>query len=739
MKIIAAALLSILTIPAYAQSVMGALQTFQKDLTSESKASPKGAPGQQPTVQSVAKTKSSGQCLENDQTSIPLTYLTNMMLERDAKLDIVHDNLSGELIVNSPPMISNCSSMIEWEAKSRVQNGVTSYVVEAKIKKGDSCVDGVCAYDVVKGVKDESTDEFKKSVEKVHVAPTFKGFESCLEKAGVIVKTKDPKTNKVTTSVEPKAISAASLNEKFDGMKESGVVLFLSHGLESREAKAKYGSFVEVDKCDHYENILPEPLKLLSSADEAARAEEARKAEMRECKDYMKLTKFMEESEALAQEFGGIRDNLIIEGTKKAVAAITAGDKSVDISVIADFQKHIIEPLVDQADVLYNMIQIEKDPAKKSELVANLKQVLTALSKYNSAPFMTTAIVEKLESLGEFERAQDVNGIKALIVTRARLGSTIAGKVITPALAQKEVENYRKLYAAESAEKKLKYEARTGQRVGDSKIFADQMANRTRMIQVRTQNYSRAIAEEYAKMQRCPQKVLSGFLPNYAQRCIQESQANIQALQASLQRANQLDAAEGQKLAAKATEFAKLEKEGQAYIAQNSGAEEVEVDTTIPVIPGANNQVYTFDYQGAMGQNQMGQQQTQQMSPQQLAAQQQYQYMASPNQFQSSQNPYLQGQTQQFPNYMGHQQYQSQQYPTYMGQQQSFNPYMQQQQQPNYGNSLFGAQFNIGATGYTGNQYNQYMQGQTQQYPNYMGQQQSYNPYMMGSYNMYAR
>ena len=701
MKIFAAVMLSVLTIPSYAQSILGSLEQYQNDIKPKANTSGSST-STEVKVDPVIKTKSSGACTEKVQTSLPLAYITAMIMEKDGKLEIQHDSRSGKLTVKSGDMIGNCSSMIEWVPNVRVVDEKKIYSIEAKIKEGENCADGICSYDVAKVEKGQFKD-----FEKIKIAPTMQGFESCLEKSGVLVEGKV-----VADAIYPSAVS-----EKFDGYKESGEVLFVSHGPASKLVKPKYDkNFVEIDQCDHYEKITAEGLAIQSLEEEERDRILSEKEKIKNCGEYHKISDFIDMYQGYSEDLNGIRDNLIIEAMKKASKAIADGKYTEeDLKTIADFAKYVVQPKIDLANLLYTEAEGLDGDDKKVRL-DEMKKVLGELNTLNNAPYVSAALVQKLETDGRFTEASQTNGMRALIVNHARLGAKDNGVVVTPEVAKARTLNNIQAYSNELEVKKEKYEVRTGQTTGQAQANA-QMASRMRQnIQTRSQNFNQEIQEEYARTQQGGYCYKNPF--RNVQRCIQNSMERIRELQAQMQHFNQVDAQRATEYDAKATEYSKLEKEGRDYVAVQNGdpvpQNDVPVDYTKPT-PRAEDG-YTFNYQG------YGQQQTQQQYQPQQQQQQGYQQNG---------NPYQQQQQGMF--------YQQNPY----GQQQS-NPY----QQSYMGQQNYGGQFNVGANfgANAGSPYGYNGQPQQQQYGNpyqQQGQQQGQgywsNPYQAyGNYNMYG-
>jgi hypothetical protein len=690
MKMFTVAMLSLLALPSYAQDLLGPLLDYQKELNKSSQSQDNSQSGE---VTKVEKTKTSGSCTEQDQASLPLAYITGLILEKDGKLELGHDARSGQLSLKSPDMISNCSSMIDWVSETKVVDGKKTYWIEAKIRKSDKCQNDVCEYPVAQ-VEGKSFKGFKS----MSLKPTMAGFEQCLKDSGVI---KDGKVN-------ADAIYPGALDEKFGDYKESGDLVFLSSGPASKLAKAKYDKFVEVDGCKHFEKILPEGFVVRSLDDLEKDRMAAERKTVESCGDYDKISDFIQKYQGYADDLNLIRDNLILEAVKKASKAITDGKYTEeDLKAIADFEKYIVQPKLDKANALYEEAQKLEGDERKA-LLEEMKKIIEEIKPYNQSPYVTAAIVQKLEADGRFDDAEKANGIKALIVAHARLGATENGVVITPEVAKTRALASKMAYAAEIEVKKENYQIKTGQVTGYAQTYYDLASKMRENIQIRTQNFTAEIQREYARMQpggHCYRPYRN------AQRCIQDSQLRIQELQAELQHFNKVDAERALEYEQKAKEYAELERQGREYVASQTGepAPEVTYNNTSPS-PRSSEGGYDFQFQGYQQQ----QQQQQNYNPYQQQQQQFY-------------NPYQQ---QGF----GGQFYAGGQFGSNMGNQygyynQSYNPY---QQQGGYNFNYQGYQ----QPGMFGGQSNPFQQ---QGYG--MQQQQGYwgSPYQAyGNYNMYG-
>lgn len=694
MKKLCILLLSVATIPAYAQGILNSLNQYQESLdpkhvqrTSEGGSSTTVGSSAKPVPEVKPGGGSSStvnaKCDENDQTSLPLSYVTSLILEKDGKLDLVHDPRQGTLAVTSPDMIGNCSSMLEWKLKQPELQGKKAYAIEVKIKNSGECTDQGCSYKVAK-VKNGEFDKYEDMVFK----PTLKGFEECLQKSGVVV------GGKVVSS----AIYSSPANEKFNGLDQSGRVLFLSHGPSTPLVKAKYGKFEAVDRCDYYEQAHPQIKNILTFADEERDRLDSEAAKLKDCpiNEYHKVADFIEKYENYSTQLGEVRDRLILESAKKSAAAIQAGKYTEeDLKVLADFERYIVQPKIDLAKSIYNeMIELEGDAKKAKQ--EELKVVLAQLTAYKAKPYFTGLQTKKLIADGRFEEAEKLNTIILGLENFNRLGAKQDNVVITPQVAHARVQAARVAFKAQLEAERENYEIRTGQTSGKAEYYS-QLATRMRQnIQVRTENFR---AEMQAEAERVQQP--NGYCFKYwrnTQKCAQDTLERLQELQALLEHYNKVDLQRAAEYDAKAKQYGELEAQGRRYVAAQSGEvpEETpekkpeQTDTTVPT-PRARTEeqpqqpgVYNFNYQpGQQGQPQ----QQAQMTPQN------YQYPV---------NPYAQNNV-----------FQQQ------------NPYAQYQQP--YMGAQAGYQFSWGG-------------GQQQQMPYGYQQQQQYNPYMpYPQYNMYRR
>jgi hypothetical protein len=696
MKKLPILMLSLMTFPLYAQSMLSTLNQHQSNLSNSASGSASG--GSSSTGRTTADVKPSSEsisssslsCEEDDQTSIPLNYLTALIQKQNGTLDIVHNPRSGTLSITSPDMIGNCSSMLEWKLKKPEIEGSKAYAVEVKIKSGENCTPEGCTYKVAKVEK----GEFQKN-EDIVLKPTLKGFEECLKKSGVIVDNK----------VVPGAIYSTPVSEKFSGLDYSGKLLFLSHGKATTQIKAKYGKFDYVSGCDHYEAVHPSVKNVLNFADAERQRLDAEAAKLKECKDYSPIGDFLERNQEYLAQLGDIHDKLLLEAAKKTAACILSTKEKCsddELKVLEAFDRYLVAPKVELARSLYReMVELEGDAKKAKQ--AELKKVLAELSKLNQKPYFTTAHINKLLDEGKFAEAETMNNFQLNIENHRSLGSKQNNIDITPAVASQRISSSRTQFKQTVENEKERYEYKTGQVSGKAKEYA-QLAQRIRKnMQTNIENAKARIAEQYA-MTVPPNGHCTKYwaLPS----CASNALAEATRIQNVLTHINKVDEQRALEYEAKAKAYGELEKQGRRYIANQNGEEFSEQDAkqmlaeNTAVDPRSNQEgVYTFDMNNGNQQPQQAQQLQQQQMYQQQAQMTPMQYQSSifANQGQSffqQQTPFSFPQQQQ--NFLGQQTYPYQnQYSMGMGftgqgyQQQpggySFNMGGMPNQQPQYG------------------------------------------------------
>ncbi len=619
MKLFVAVMLSALTIPAYAQGLLNSLESYQKEIVSKTTTT-NTSPDPQVKFDPIEKTKTSGICESQEQTSLPLRYINSLIMQKDGKLDIQHDPRTGKIKINSPDMISNCNSMIEWVPDVKVVDGRKKYSLEARIKKGDSCetIDKktICSYKVAK----VENKKFKEhATEKIEA--NMNGFEECLKKSGVI-----SKENKV----DENAVYPSELREEFSGYKESGDLLFVSNGNDSKMVKAKYDKFVEIEGCLHFEKITPDGFALKSLEDAERERILAEKEEVMKCGDYERMADFRERHKEFAGDIDPIIEALLKDLAAKSIKAIqnnTSKNIDEDLKIINSFQRLLVDPKIEKATKIYEDTMIlEGDALKAAE--ADLAKIKQTLVELNQAPYLSKALVDKMEADGRFDDAAKANFSKELLVNYSQVGNKKNGIIITPEIASTNALAKKVAYENQLEVKKERFEISTGQREGKSNYYNSMVAKLRNDIQVRTYNYMEEINSEYMRMRpggHCYKPFRN------VQRCLADAQDRVNELQAYLTHYNKVDNERILEYEAKAKDYAALEKAGRDYVARQNGEPVPQTpapDSTVPP-RGNNNGTYTFDY-NAGGNPQAAYQQQQQYQQQQyqqpLGSQMGYQY-----------------------------------------------------------------------------------------------------------------
>lgn len=617
-------LVTFIPFAAYAEGIFDSLGEYQKTIPSGVPTS--SAPASGVKVISEATSQSPGECAESDPTSIPLKYLSNLILENNGSLKVEADNRSGKLSVSSKKFISNCSSMLKWDMRQTEIDGDKSYVVEVKIAKpDDKCKKEGCSYLVKKIVKDEV-----KSVDMVF-EPTLKGFKQCLEKSGIV----DSKGK-----VNPKGIYSEPLQHAWSGVKDTGRVLFSYHGLIPKP-EAKYGDFVKIDKCDHYEKISPTFENVLSYEEEQQNKLREQADKLKSCSysEYGKVADFIERYESFSGELGVILQKLMKEAAQKSAAAIAEGKFSdEDLKVIADFKKYVVVPEAENAVSISR--QIGSGTGDMSQLQLQLKASQTALKSYNTKPYLQQVHVEKLIADGRFDDADTVNSAKLMAQHYSTIGNKLNGKVITAEDVNKEIEKDARLFGKYVNQQKDFYAVKTGQETGRVAGYKKTIQQIRKDIEKRTISYRNAIQEivQFAQT-RC----MTNYGSN-AQVCINQAQEDVADLSQRLSVLNQAD----EKLIAEYEEKVKLYEPYEAQyrrdVAAQNGEKVVDEPKEDTTVAPQNRNDYSFNFQQNMnGQQQMPQQQWMNQQQGQMPSwmnQQQIMPNYQNNLFQNQSSPY---------------------------------------------------------------------------------------------------
>lgn len=598
MKKLSLLILSMLTLPVYAQDIMQALLEHQPTRrgTSQVRTTTTAPEVGATAARSTITGKSCQELKVNEQRSLPLKVITRLIQDEPQKINITHDPRSGTLKISSKDMISNCSSMLEWKVNQTMINGENAYTVEAKFKDGAECKEGKCNYQVAK-VEEGSFQKF----ETMSLAPNLKGFKHCLAQSGVF--------KAGSSEAEKKAIYYAPINEKAADIKDTGKLLFVSEGPESVQIGALHGEFGVVNDCKYYEVISPDQKLLMSNVDEdrARLRKEAQQLEACTVNEYHKVADFIDTYTEFEDQLKDVRNKLIKEAAVKSAESVLEGKGTdEDMKILADFNKYIVEPKIDQAVALYDQLADLKGEERTKKL-AELNVVLAELKAMSEKPYFSQAHTDKMLALGKFDDAKDINETRLNIVLFGKLGTKDANNVEqSTSVIEKKIAN-SKIDFSDSVEKiREKYEIRTGQSTGMAKMNFELASRMRRNIQVRTQNYTEEIQDEYKRMQ--PGGYCYAYFRN-TQKCMQQSMERIQELQFVLARNNKVDSERAAEYDQKAAEYKTMEDEGRRYVASQGGEVATETaDDDLSPAARSDSSSYSFNYNPAQGGQQPGMQ-----------------------------------------------------------------------------------------------------------------------------------
>ncbi len=690
----------------FAKGVFSQLGDYQKTISPKSEGG-KSSPDSVVPI-SESSSISSGVCESDEQVSVPLSFISNLILTNDGELELGHDPRAGRLTVSAPGMVSNCNSMLKWNKRIVQIDGKKTYAIEAIIKKDSSCTADGCKYKVIK-VKDGRSLPTEDMIFK----PTLQGFEECIEKSGVLV----------NGEVVPDAIYDTPLTETFNDVNDSGKVVFVSTGRDSALAKAKHGSFLKINNCDHFEKINNAVDAVVSFSDERRSRLEAEAEKLKECKvdEYYKVTDFIDKYEEYDKVLGEIRDNLIKEAAIKAAAAIASGKYTEDdLKIVADFEKYVVKPQTEYVLKLYD--QLAATGGKDENIKKEFQEELVKLRALSAKPYFMSSHVQKLLDDGRFAEAEKMNTMKLVIHHYGTIGTRHNNVVATPDSAMKKIQKEKRQFTKLLVSEKEKYDVKTGQVTGTSDHLIKQIARIRRAAEERSQNYAAEIDSEFQRKQ--PGGHCTQYFRNYA-KCSADADARIQELQEDLIRRTKADAERIAELEEKAKSYHVLENEGRRYVAAQNGEETPddlpeakEEDSSLP--PRREQTLYNF-----------GQQPGQQVQGQQQAMPQNYQQQSPffPTQQYQPTTPYAQQNMFQQPS----QQYSPFQYqPQTLGNQAYgfYNPQQMYGQQPQ---SSYGFNWTGGGQQQMPNAYGYQQQGygQNQMYP------QNYQAY--SNYSFFGR
>jgi hypothetical protein len=623
-----------ITFKSHSNTVFDLLKDYKKELPATGTTS-----GSQKILPATSTTTTDYSICEKDQTSLPLSFLTSLILDQNDDFKFSHDSKNKTLTISSPSnMISNCSNMLQFNLKTKEIKGKIIHAVEAELKKTSDCTESGCKYKVA--VKKDGKLEFQDE----YFEPTLKGFEDCLNKTGVISE----------GTINPLAIHPAPMNVGLEIPNQSGPLYFLSSGNMTSSYPAKYSkNYDQFDgPCEFYELAHPQVSAILTEEDEIKKKLDKEAEDLKKCTNYNEVSDFIEKYTEYAKDLGEIANKLLLEAAQKSATAIKAGKYSDDdLKVIEDFHELVVKPKIDLGVKLHEewiKSQGEEKKAKKVEF----DKVLNEISSYGKAPYFLSVHTNKLISDGKFEEAEKLNSMKLMIQHHQRLGAKENNVVITPEVASQRVKNDQVLFSKHIENERERYDYRTGQSTGKAEYYANLRNKMNENIKIRTENYRDEIQAEYERIQPPNGYCYRPF--RNTQTCIQESQERIKELVSLLQHYNNVDKERFEEYDAQAKEWGGLEQEGRRYIATQNG-EEPPLETKTYILTGDDetvdapvrseterSDVYNFEYNNsnnnrALPQNPQYYNNYSQMTPQQ------YTNPVSPYQYNNmftQQNPY---------------------------------------------------------------------------------------------------
>lgn len=622
-------LMSLATFPAYSQKLVDALSAYQNTLESEGSTSSTTTVAPVSTS-STTSNSSSKKCTADKQSSLPLKFLTSLILEKDGKLDISHDRSNGSLKIKAPNIIGNCDSMLEWRLKKPTIDGKPAYALEVGFKAATEN-----KYSVYK----MNGDTPQLLIDQVY-DPTMSGFQQCLQDTGVL--SMDSGGN---FKVNPDAIYKTPVNENFSEVTDSGKLFFLSNGKSSSVYGPKYSSsFSYTNECDFYEKAHPAITSLLNSEDAESERITELANKLKNCPScsYSELLNFMETYQGYSGEFSPIISELIQKAAQDAAKKIESGKYTdEDLQTISDFEKLVVQPKVAEVTRLYEEMMKSSDGEKK-EAEKELLQARKELKSLGEAPYFLTKHTLQLMKDGNFEDAHKLNSLKRTISTYKDLGAKLNNIVITPEVANKRIASDNQAFAETIEDEREKFEYRRGMSSGKANQYSMLQKQMLQNINIRTQNYTDEIRSEYERMTPPNGYCFRSPFRN-AQKCVNESRERIVELQNILNHYNKVDAERAKEYEAIAKEYGALEEEGRRYVAAENGETIVNEDQDEPEV--SNLQAPSSNRES---ENSNVNQQQQQLYQQQLYQQQLYQQQLSQmqqmqpqiNMFSQQQSPY---------------------------------------------------------------------------------------------------
>lgn len=441
-------------------------------LKKRAKPSGSSSRGTQP-IAPASSSSSSTACTSEEQTSLPLKEIDNLILE-DTGIQFTHDPSSG-IIKNKPvPWVGNCSDMITFELVK--PNGDMPNLIFAQISSPPGCKNsdsGVleCEYEYI----DVEATTGKSSRKKAWFEPNHNGFIQCLKTSGAFNEDLTPNEAKV-------AVSELKIN--LSNATESGAVWFASKGPLVVNTGALFKKKDLVKDCVHFESVIANEdgqdldFNIFSRKDSISNQHKMKAAALCESNSHNLISKNIESY----KEMGSLYDTLkavnikSLEDKIKKLARFTrdnyknggeeyknllgpvnhrklrdlqnkleiqyaklengnltddqkdaiekeikklkdkiAKEDKVQISDVEDFREYVIEPLlVDIKELYADMRSSSLTEEEKDLKEAELKEKLKKLKNYRKSPFLTDKDLQRLFGKGPLSDEEFFEGVTAL-------------------------------------------------------------------------------------------------------------------------------------------------------------------------------------------------------------------------------------------------------------------------------------------------------------------------------------
>lgn len=549
---------------ANAQSVMSDLQTLGNASWGNrgGSGSTVGTSGNNTPVVTGPAVEANTACAIDDQTSVPYRGLLDL-LENKA-LNISHNSDTGDVVIDGGRMVSNCNSML----KTRVEpptNG-RPYLFHVEIKKPATGCDPetkLCKY-MVDVANDPSAPGIKSGQEEIEVAPTFFGFMECLKKTEVLV---DGQFN------EAKMVKSKFVHRQ-SGLTQTNDLAFYSKGPLTDELTPRFEglSGLSGGSCDRFEKIANDGFKIYSQEDVRVARKEVLFDEICAGGDYKAIDRHLPDFEEFDSMYGilrNVRDSYLLDEVKSLHDELKANDYTqLDAekfkNTLADFHSKIITPLKDDIASLYGELRRARSAEAKANIQKELDAKIAKLVAYNKAPYVNSADLESMKSFAK----------KAPLGKKAWRDAAIAVYK-----SNNSAFHYGR-YASGSDLPMISVSAADGEIAGDVQVEADYI----NQLGVLANNPEKSFAREYSSqalsLQRSQgenQQALQQFLQSEQQyvqdhclnprkywinrqRCVQESQENMQAATSAINQYNQALTPEIQRYNNLSTQWAQIEQ-----------------------------------------------------------------------------------------------------------------------------------------------------------------------------------